>query len=77
MAAELAGKDQEILRLNRQVQQLAQRIDALSKGGTNADAEAEVARLKGELEDLAAENAFLSSEVDRYAAQAAERNSGK
>lgn len=79
IAGELAGRDQQIASLQRRVQQLLLRVEELVKerkapvGAPSIEAEEEIARLKGELEDLAAENGFLSSEVDRYAAQAAQR----
>jgi len=66
LASDLAIRDQEIARIRRDT--------AGPAAATSCEAhEAEIARLKAELEDLAGENEFLNSELDRYAAMAMER----
>lgn len=58
--------------LVRGLQQERDRLAAAAKATPAGDAALELARLREELEDLRNENAFLGTEVERYAAEARE-----
>lgn len=90
LAGELANRDQEILRLKRELTEirsatkgsgdqaelvrLRAELAELRSTQTSSESGAELDRLRAELDDLQGENEFLHSELDRYAAQAIERN---
>jgi DNA-binding response OmpR family regulator len=80
LAHDLAVKDGELAAARRRTSQLENAVRSLgaerdrlaAERTPDGDAAAAIARLEAELEDLRGENAFLGTEVDRYAARVRE-----